>query len=50
MLFTDELWAELCPFLPNYNLSPKGGRPRLDKRKIAVLSKLNRKLGIPQKN
>lgn len=34
MLFSDELWAELCPLLPNYNLSPKGGRPRLDKRKI----------------
>ena len=26
--------AELRPLLPNYNPSPKGGRPRLKKRKI----------------
>ena len=34
MFFTDEQWAELCPLLPNYKPSQKGGRPRLDKRKI----------------
>ncbi|MBT4761943.1 MAG: transposase [Bdellovibrionaceae bacterium] len=34
MFFSDEQWAELCPLLPMYQLSLKGGRPRLDKRKI----------------
>lgn len=34
MLFSDEQWAEVRPLLPNYKLSPKGGRPRLKKRKI----------------
>ena len=34
MLFSDEQWAEVCPLLPMYKSSPKGGRPRLEKRKI----------------
>ena len=34
MLISDEQWAKLCPLLPNYKKSFKGGRPRLDKRKI----------------
>lgn len=34
MFFSDELWAELRPLLPNYKLSPKGGRPRLDNKQI----------------
>ena len=34
MLFSDEQWAEIGPLLPTYKPSPKGGRPRLEKRKI----------------
>ena len=34
MLISDEQWTKLCPLLPDYKKSPKGGRPRLDKRKI----------------
>ena len=34
MLISDEQWTKLHPLLPDYKKSPKGGRPRLDKRKI----------------
>ena len=34
MLFSDDEWAEVCPMLPTYEMSPKGGRPRLNKRKV----------------
>ena len=34
MLIPDEQWAKLCPLLPDYKKSSKGGRPRLNKRKI----------------
>ena len=33
MLFTEEQMAEMCLILPDYKPSPKGGRPRLNKRK-----------------
>jgi putative transposase len=29
------LWARMEPFLPKYRASPRGGRPRLDLRKVA---------------
>jgi putative transposase len=31
----DELWQQLQPLLPKYRKSRKGGRPRLDLRKVA---------------
>jgi putative transposase len=31
----DELWQGLQPLLPKYRKSRKGGRPRLDLRKVA---------------
>lgn len=34
MTFLDEKWDEISPLLLNYNPSPKGGRPRLNRRKI----------------
>ena len=34
MLISDEQWATVFPLLPDYKKSSKGGRPRLDKRKI----------------
>ena len=30
----DELWERIAPFLPQYQKSSLGGRPRLDPRKI----------------
>ncbi len=29
------LWARMGPFLPKYRCSPKGGRPRVELRKVA---------------
>ena len=34
MFISDKQWADVCPLLPIYKQSPKGGRPRLDRRKI----------------
>ena len=34
MSLSDEQWAKISPLLPVYKPSPKGGRPRLDKRKV----------------
>jgi transposase len=31
----DELWQRMKPFLPHYQNSPKGGRPRSDLRMVA---------------
>ncbi|PIP91031.1 MAG: hypothetical protein COW79_04475 [Bdellovibrionales bacterium CG22_combo_CG10-13_8_21_14_all_38_13] len=31
---SDELWTRLAHFLPNYQLSTKGGRPRLNLKKV----------------
>lgn len=31
---SDELWTRLVPHLPEYKQSTKGGRPRLDLRKV----------------
>lgn len=34
MNLSDEEWAKLCPYLPDYVGSPKGGRPRLKQKKV----------------
>lgn len=31
---SDELWTRLAHYLPNYELSIKGGRPRLNQKKV----------------
>src|SRR5262245_16577202 len=35
-LLSDELWALIEPVLPHRSPSPKGGRPRLDDRKVLI--------------
>ena len=34
MPLSDDQWATLSSLLPTYKASPKGGRPRLNKRKV----------------
>ena len=34
MILSDELWADVCPLLPKYQHSEKGGRPRLSNKQI----------------
>jgi transposase len=34
LLVSDELWAVMAPLLPAEPAKPKGGRPRLDDRKV----------------
>ena len=31
---SDEVWARIKPLLPNYPVSARGGRPRLDLRRV----------------
>ncbi len=30
----DELWQKITPYLPNYQKSKQGGRPRLDLKRV----------------
>lgn len=46
-LVTDELWAIIEPLLPKHELSPKGGRPRIDDRKALTGILFVLKSGIP---
>lgn len=46
-LVSDELWAIVEPLIPKHEPSPKGGRPRLDDRKLLAGILFVLKSGIP---
>lgn len=46
-LVSDELWAAIEPLLPEHKLSPKGGRPPIDDRKVLTGIVFVLKSGIP---
>ena len=46
-LASDELWAIVKPLIPKHEPNPKGGRPRLDDRKLLAGILFVLKSGIP---
>jgi transposase len=48
-LVSDELWAVVGPLIPKHVASQKGGRPRLDDRKVLTGILFILKSGIPGK-
>jgi transposase len=46
-LVPDELWEMLSPLLPEHEPSPKGGRPRIDDRKVLTGIVFVLRTGIP---
>jgi transposase len=49
-LVSDELWAVVEPLIPKHVASQKGGRPRLDDRKVLTGILFILKSGIPRGN